>query len=619
MFKYEFKKEDAFEFANRQHIQAKPKDNELQFVNCPYCRGGKHRDKGSFSISLDTGQYKCLRESCGAKGNFVTLARDFDFSLGNDFDRYYSNKAQFKKFNVKSVPTKDHAVELMQKRGISEATTRKYELTVAENYGADVIAFSFFDENSDLKFIKYRNMNFNKAIDKNKEWCEPGCMPILFGMKQCNGTFDRLIITEGQIDSLSVSECEIENAVSVPTGAKGFTWVPYCWDWFSKFKELIVFGDCEKGHISLLDELKKRFPGAIRNVRIEHYKGCKDANEMLQKLGKQSIVDAINNATMIPVKRVRELADVKPKDLENVPRIKTGFRSVDNSVLGGGLYGGQMIILTGKRGDGKSTVAGEMMKSALEQGKKVFAYSGELPDWFFKRWLDFQIAGPQNIVENVRQDKSISRFITNSTVDKLNDWYRGRAFIYDNNVIEDEELEDLVGTIEKSVMQYGIDLVLVDNLMTALDVGMDSDLNRSQGKFVKKLSALAKKLEVVIILVVHPRKNKFGSDENDEVSGSADITNLADIVMTYKRDKDASEEENTRLLSISKNRWFGKFTKGNGVTMYYEEKSKRISDIYNDFGEPFGLEQEKFSKFDQEELPFDKLPSEPTQTDMDFN
>lgn len=92
--------------------------------------------------------------------------------------------------------------------------------------------------------MKYRNTKFRKGIDKNKEWSEADTMPILFGMKQCSN-FNRLIITEGQIDSLSVAECGFENAVSVPTGATGFTWLANCWDWITQFEEIVVFGDNE--------------------------------------------------------------------------------------------------------------------------------------------------------------------------------------------------------------------------------------------------------------------------------------------------------------------------------------------------------------------------------------
>ena len=73
------------------------------------------------------------------------------------------------------------------------------------------------------------------------------------------------------MDSLSVAESGIENAVSVPNGALGFTWVPFVWNWWCQFEELVVFGDFEHGCITLLDELRKRFPGKVKHVRFEDY------------------------------------------------------------------------------------------------------------------------------------------------------------------------------------------------------------------------------------------------------------------------------------------------------------------------------------------------------------
>ena len=93
---YEFKEEDAYSFARHVHIQAKARGRELQFFHCPYCRGGKGgKDKGTFSINLQTGQFKCLRSSCSISGNMITLARDFDFSLGIEVDEYYQPRKQY--------------------------------------------------------------------------------------------------------------------------------------------------------------------------------------------------------------------------------------------------------------------------------------------------------------------------------------------------------------------------------------------------------------------------------------------------------------------------------------------------------------------------------------------
>lgn len=597
---YEFKEDDAYSFSRHVQIQVKRRGEELQFLHCPYCRGGKGgKDKGTFSINLKTGLFKCLRASCSISGNMITLARDFDFSLSVVVDEYYQPRKQYRHLKTPEKPIEPlpNAIEYLQGRGISEAVARKYEITV-HGRRDDVLVFPFYDEKGKMQYVKYRDTNYYKGKTYTgsdgkeqaspKEWTEKNCKPILFGMKQCGTDRKRIIISEGQIDGLSIAEAGLENAVSVPGGMNNFRWIPYCWNWVCEFEEIVVFGDFERGRMTLLDEICKRFPNKIRYVQEGDYRGCKDANEILMKHGREAVKTAVENAAEQPVKQVVELADVKRRDLKDIPKFKTGFRQLD-SYLGGYFFGGQLIILTGKRGQGKSTVANEFCVSALQQGKKIFAYSGELPDWQYKSWIDFQIAGPRNIVENAYQNGDVKRFITNSNQDLIENWYRGKFYLYDNNAVEDDELEDLVTTIEHSVMQYGIDLVIVDNLMTALDVDMAADEYRCQSKFVKKLSRLAKRLDVVVILIAHPRKNSFTKDENDAVSGSGDITNAADIVMTFKRDEDTADYNH---LSISKNRWFGNLTKKDGIDLWYDKKSRRIIDkSKGDFNYEVGWEK----------------------------
>lgn len=600
---YEFKESDAWDFARRQGIQTKQKGEELHFIHCPYC--GSTKDKWTFAIDLRTGQFKCLRASCSRTGNMITLSKDFDFSLGRDIDEYYKqSKKQYRDFGNVKIESKPDAVRYLKKRGISEEVAKKYQITVRKDNN-NVLVMPFFDDKGNLPFIKYRKIDYDPKKDNSKEWCEVNCKPILFGMYQCNATNKRLIMTEGQIDSLSVAEAGIENAVSVPTGKNGFTWFPHCWDWLQQFTELVVFGDCEKGIITLLDEMKSRFPGTVKAVRQQDYKGCKDANELLVKYGKDAVRYAVNNAEIQPIRAVKELADVKAVDLFKLPKIATGIKKVDD-VLSGGFYRGQTGLLTGKRGDGKSTLASQFVANALNEGKKVFVYSGELQDYFFKRWLNLQLAGKHEVIERTEVDKTTSYYITNTTDEKISEWYRGRAYLFDNMAVEDEELTELLDIIEKAVRQYGIDLVLLDNLMSALDVGMSVDLYRAQSKFVDKLVKLAKRLNVVVILVAHPRKNKFSSDDTDEISGSADITNKVDIVMTYKRVDGMGED--VRKLSISKNRLTGRLATGDKeITLFYDAASKRISDIDSAFTKHYAWESYVMPGDDVEQLtiPFD--------------
>lgn len=556
---YRFQKDDAFRFARFVGIPVKLRGDELHFDICPYCHGGARRDKQTFSVNLETGKFKCLRDSCGVTGNMITLSRDFDFDLGEETDEYYRPRKMFRHLSTPKEPIKpkDPAVKYLESRGIPEEIAKQYEITVQRDHD-NILVFPFYDDRKILQFVKYRKTDFDRERDKNKEWCEKNCKPILFGMKQCSDNREHLVITEGQIDSLSVAAAGIENAVSVPTGAKGFTWVPYCFDWVTQFEEIVVFGDFEKGSMTLLEDVKKRFPNRIRYVQEADYQGCKDANELLQKRGREAVKRAVENAVMMPVKKVIPLADVEDVNIYQLPKLKTGISEVDRTLCGGLPFGG-VCVIAGKRGDGKSTLASQIMVNAVEQGYPSFAYSGELPNYLFKSWFDFQAAGRHHITENQTNYGTVNRFITNKNQELIHAWYKDRAFIYDSRIVEEEEQEDLLKTIERAIMQYGIRVVLIDNLMTAMYIDERPGTSKydQQGRFVQSLTRIAIKYDCLIILVAHQRKNAYTSDANDEISGSGDITNLASITLSYNRgtpedSNHSNMREDQRKLIIAK-------------------------------------------------------------------
>ena len=247
------------------------------------------------------------------------------------------------------------------------------------------------------------------------------------------------------------------------------------------------------------------------------------------------------------------------------------------------------------------------MNNAVEQGYKCFAYSGELPNYLYKAWMDFQIAGPQHIFEyqNRFGDKNFNISKTNREL--ISDWYRGKYFLYDNRAIDGDEKESLVETIESVIMQYGVQVILLDNLMTAIDLEEvhGDDKYEKQSLFIKRLSRIALKHNVLILLVAHKRKNNFSKNENDEVSGSGDIANLALITLAYEKDKDLDDSQ--RILKVSKNRLFGKVNT-NGWILDFDEKSKRIYGYGDDLNHDFGWDKQSdgFVNIDLDmETPFD--------------
>lgn len=598
---YEFDPEDAKSFAKFMGIQVKEKGDELHFKKCPYC-GKTTNDKYTFAISLKTGQFKCLRSGCGASGNMITLSQDFNFSLGNDIDEYFRPKREFKSFKKpeKIIP-KAPAVRYLESRGISETVAKRYEIT-NQTDNPNILVFPFIDPDKNMVYIKYRKTDFNKDRDKNKEWCQTDGKPILFGMAQCNTSNRTLIITEGQLDSLSVIEAGYENAVSVPNGCNGFTWVPYCWNWIQNFKTIIVFGDYEKGHMTLLDDIKRRFRQVIKHVRYEDYKGCKDANEILQKYGKNQIRICVDNAQTEPIKHIRDLSEVEIVNPYDIPKIRTGIKQLD-SLLKGGLPLGSITLITGKAGEGKSVFASQIMLEALDQGHKVFAYSGELADSAFKAIAIMQ-AGGSHCYKYQTKDGYDGYTISDHNQELINNWIKQGVYIYDDSITEDEEeTEALTKLIEEAVTRFGVDFVIIDNLMTALELEGSPEQSKydQQSTFVKRLARIARSFNIVLVLVAHMRKNNSNRNGNDEVAGSSDISNLASITLMYEKDNDLRIDQ--RRLKIWKNRLFG-YTNTDGYVMDYDEKSKRIYGVGDNVNREYGWYKPDFEEADKNELPF---------------
>lgn len=565
-------------FAHSINAETKEKSTakgiELFFKRCPYCNGGQNNDTYTFSINMKSGAFHCFRATCGQKGHFVELCRDFNYKL--NFDT--KEKKIYKDLSQVNIVVSDKALEFLKSRGISENTGRAYNISAQIN-NPNIIVFPFLNENNILKFIKYRNINYQRE-NSSKEWCEKNSMPILFGMAQCID-FTTLIITEGQLDSLSLSDCGIKNAVSVPNGAKGFTWVEHCWKWVNKFQEIVVFGDWENGKMSLLDELNLKFPKMkIKSVQEQYYLGEKDANDIYRKFGKKAIVKAIENAVDISTECVVEWDDIKDEDLSQRELMLTGVPTFDRII--GGLYFGQLILLTGKSGHGKSTFGSMLGCEALNQGYKCFFYSGELSKQQFKNWISLQLAGKVNI-KSIQQSTGKTIYMpTEYAKNGIGNFVGDKFHLYDNSYTKDNEMPKLLETVEEMICRHGVKFIFLDNLMTAIQDIKETEKYNMQSQFVRKLKLMADTYQVLIILVAHSRKTNGSSFNNDDIFGSSEIVNRVDLVMSYSRPEqkeDGSVKHNSELI-VSKNRLTSDLiTPKNPVKLIYSVSTKRVVEI----------------------------------------
>jgi twinkle protein len=537
------------EFARRHLGQYKVRGSEIVASLCPFCGGGTHKDRETFALNVSKLTFNCKRGSCGRSGTFWQLCREFgeEADRQDNYEIFHKQQRVYKKPAVKIRPITNQAEQYLSLRKISRATLDRCGVGTDDSGN---ILFTYYDETGEHVFTSFRPA---KKLDSGdmKAWRETNTKPVLYLMNLC--TVDKpLIITEGQIDALSLIEAGIENAVSVPSGSEDFTWLDTCWNWLQQFNSIILFGDNDVPGRDMVQRLIIRL-GTYRcsTIPIEFYKGCKDANEILYRHGKDTLKLAVENAKPIPIAGLIDLADVKPFDVRNVERVKSNISFLDAAT--GGFLMGELSVWTGKRGHGKSTLLGQLLLEAVDQGTSVCAYSGELRADRFQYWINLQAAGSKEISRyyDAVRGKEVA-YIEKSTLEKIMRWYRGKFFLYDNGVADyNAEETSILKVFEYTVKRYDCRVFLIDNLMTARYACIsDADYYRQQSAFVGVLVSFAKRFNVHVHLVAHPRKTHGGLD-NDDIGGSGDITNRADNVFSIERVQDAEFDV---VLNILKNR-----------------------------------------------------------------
>lgn len=209
-----------------------------------------------------------------------------------------------------------------------------------------------------------------------------------------------------------------------------------------------------------------------------------------------------------------------------------------NWILDGGSCLGDLVVLVGNTGLGKSTLATQLVGSIWKnQGYKTLIYSGEMDSTYVIQDLSLQ--------QNFKGEDS-------------------NCFIA--SVIDLEGIEEMA--------KQDFKVFLIDNLMTLSQFG--DDLYMAQSRTVKKLKEIALKYNCFILLVCHPNKTKeFKNGENltiESISGSSNIGNLANLILGLNR----GELPNQRILEVLKNRKTGQL---GTLLLEFERENKRYEEV----------------------------------------
>ena len=522
-----------------------------------------HETNPSMSFDKKNKKFKCF--SCGQSydifnhyqefynKNFVGAVKSIieDFNLNIELESFKSER-KIKKEPSKYKKYTEHIQSYLNKRGISNKTI---DYVGIKEY-KDNVVFEYRNELGEHIANKYRR---TKKGDKKqpKMWFEKDTnINTLYNMDKIDIT-KPLLITEGEIDTLAAIESGYKNSVSVPTGCNSTEWIDTNWTFLEQFNEIVIWFDNDEPGVKGAKDISNRLPNNI--VKIATHDRAKDVNEVLHKFGRSEVLKTIEEAYTPTIEGITTLDMVEDFNIYETETLKLGVEYIDKKIVG--LVFGSLNILTGKNASGKSTILNQIyIAEAIKQGYKIFLFSGELVNSNVKYWLLQTLANEEQFetYENLSgfTYKKVGSIAKGNIVKDLQD----KFYLYDSdNTNIDKLLEKMIILAKR----YNVRIFILDNLMMIRNPEI-KDKYEAKTDITMRLKNFAKKYNSIVHLVAHPRKTYDNNISKEDISGTGDITNLADYITSIVR---ANEEERNEgelngwgydaTLTILKNRHTG--------------------------------------------------------------
>ena len=289
-------------------------------------------------------------------------------------------------------------------------------------------------------------------------------------------------------------------------------------------------------------------------------------------------------------KKWMQLGEFKYFDLKDAKAVPFGIPELDRKIVG--LILGEVTILSGSSGAGKTTFVNHIILNAVQRNYRVALWSGEMSGGRIAGWIDQMAAGKSNVVPVEGTDGLYS--VPAPIRQKINDWIGDRLMVYNNSY--GQKWSQLGSDIREHISQSHPNLVIVDNLMSLDLDSYDGENNDRQKSFINELTDLAKMENIHILLVCHPRKENLSQlIRKESIAGTADLTNLAfNVILLHKTGLDFEKRgkeffgaakvtelmDYSVVVEIVKARTAG--CKDLTVGLYYEKETRRLK---NDMAE----------------------------------
>lgn len=221
------------------------------------------------------------------------------------------------------------------------------------------------------------------------------------------------------------------------------------------------------------------------------------------------------------------MSSIKKVDLTNIKSVKTGFAEIDRLIVG--LNMSEVSILSGNNASGKSSWLNTLLLNVVQQGEKCALWSGELRPDILKTWIQMVGAGRNYLRESQYGDGKY--YVPNEIGERIDAWLDGKFFLYNNEY--GNTWEQIFHDMDE-LQKAGVSVFALDNLFSLNIDLLEGDKNNKQRELILQIKDYAKKKQVHIILVAHPRKVTTFLRKYD-ISGTSDLQNAVDNIFIIHR------------------------------------------------------------------------------------
>lgn len=446
------------------------------------------------------------------------------------------------------------ALAFLKERGISQETAELYGVTWAKAYFLQIrrdthaVAYPYHVED---KVVGHKA----RSTEEKDHVCAPALYS-LFGLQNVDiDECSQIVICEGETDALACAEAGVPNPTSVPNGASSFTKVgedadakaTYGFLWTAKkqidaAKKIIIATDADQPGDKLADELARRI-GRHRCWRVKFPDGCKDANEVLLKHGKEALRKCVEDAEPWPVEGIYEASEFFPEVFDLFDngfgsKVLTGLGPVDEIYsMGKGL----LTVVTGIPGNGKSTFVDQLMINAARSYGHTFAIcSFENPVAVHIGKLSQMLSQKHFFDTDLPGDK-----MTRSEMEATLPFIHSHFKFLQQDDGKKAGIDSIIERIVTAVFRWGVNGAVIDPYnYIARPKDMESE-TQFIDDVLSRLRLVAQTYDLHIWFIAHPTKmpmdgeGKYQIPKGYSISGSSAWFSKPDFGLTVHRDEES--------------------------------------------------------------------------------